>query len=370
MQNRKWYEIEGTEQIITPSLLIYPDRIKKNIETMIAIAGDPKRLRPHIKTHKIAEIISLQLSYGIQKFKCATIAEAELLADCDAQDILLAFQPVGPDIDRFFKLIDQYPNSQFSTLVDHLRIIHQIAEIAAQKKLIVDLWLDINNGMDRSGTPPNEQAITLYEYIDKHPNLKARGLHVYDGHIHSSNKAERTKQCDIAFAPVSQLEDKLTASGSKVDTIVAGGTPTFPIHLKRSNVEVSPGTPLLWDQGYANKYADLPFLRAAALLTRIISKPTANHICLDLGHKAVAAEMDFPRVELLDKKHCSQVKHSEEHLVIACKASDKYAIGDLFYAVPTHICPTVIKYERVLTVNAGEIEGSWTIAARNYMTTI
>ena len=100
-----WYQLKNTDSIISPSLLVYPDRIRKNLELMITIAGDVKKLRPHIKTHKMVEIVSLQQAYGIEKFKCATIAEAELLGLCEAKDILLALQPVKSQLERFFKLI-------------------------------------------------------------------------------------------------------------------------------------------------------------------------------------------------------------------------------------------------------------------------
>jgi D-serine deaminase-like pyridoxal phosphate-dependent protein len=39
-----------------------------------------RRLRPHAKTHKSKEATQLLIEAGIQKFKCATIAEAEMLA--------------------------------------------------------------------------------------------------------------------------------------------------------------------------------------------------------------------------------------------------------------------------------------------------
>ena len=98
-----------------------------NIAKMIAIAGGTSSLRPHIKTHKTAEIIRMQMRHGIQKFKCATIAEAELLAQCGAQDILLAMQPVGFHVDRFFSLMESYPGSHFSTLVDNPITLDKIA---------------------------------------------------------------------------------------------------------------------------------------------------------------------------------------------------------------------------------------------------
>ena len=131
-------------------------------------------------------------------------------------------------------------------------------------------------------------------------------------------------------------------------------------------MEVSPGTSLLWDQGYADTYKDLKFLRAAVLVGNIVSKPDPNLICLNLGHKSVAAEMKFPRLNLLNFKKYKPISHSEEHFVVKCDESEKYRIGEICYSIPTHICPTVTKYDKVLTVIGGEIIGSWKIAARDY----
>lgn len=49
------------------------------------------------------------LDAGIRKFKCATIAEAEMLGHINAPDVLLAYQPVGPKISRLLDLIKAYP---------------------------------------------------------------------------------------------------------------------------------------------------------------------------------------------------------------------------------------------------------------------
>ena len=95
MQNESWYSLKNHEEVISPSLLVYPDRIQHNIELMISMIGDVNRLRPHVKTYKNANIINMQMARGIKKFKCATIAEAELLGNCNAPDILLAMQPIG-----------------------------------------------------------------------------------------------------------------------------------------------------------------------------------------------------------------------------------------------------------------------------------
>src|SRR5688572_22791276 len=99
-QEKTWYSVSNVATVDSPALLIYPDRVEENVRRMIALAGGAERLCPHVKTHKLAELIHLQLKLGIQKFKCATIAEAEMVASCGAPNVLLAYQPVGPKLQR------------------------------------------------------------------------------------------------------------------------------------------------------------------------------------------------------------------------------------------------------------------------------
>src|SRR2546423_4654764 len=96
-----WFTVANAEEIASPALLIYPDRARENIRRMIRIAGAPERLRPHIKTHKLAELVRMQLEEGIQKFKCATIAEAELAAGAGAKEIVILYPLVSPHTEHF-----------------------------------------------------------------------------------------------------------------------------------------------------------------------------------------------------------------------------------------------------------------------------
>lgn len=360
-----WYKVADTSTIISPSLLVYPERVEDNIRTMINIAGSVSRLRPHVKTHKTAEIIQMQQRHGIQKFKCATIAEAELLAQCKAKDILLAMQPVGVHINRFFNLIAAYPESQFSTLVDNPKILAEISLKAASKKILVSLFLDINSGMNRTGCIPNENAALLYRAMEENPNVIAKGLHAYDGHIRNKDIQERTHACNQAFDTVLKLKETIKKNGITVPTIVAGGSPSFPIHAKRSGVESSPGTTLLWDARYEMLFPDMSFKHAAVLLIRIISKPQENILCFDLGHKSVAPEMPFPRARIFGLENSEQIGQSEEHLLVKVEDSNLYEVGDVFYAIPTHICPTVAKYENLIIITDGKATANWKVAARN-----
>ena len=366
MQASKWYVINETSDIISPSLMVYPDRIKRNIERMIKIAGGPAILRPHIKTHKIAEIVQMQMDMGIYKFKCATIAEAELLAQCGAQDILLAMQMVGANMHRFFRLISTYPNSKFSTLVDNLKTLDALSALAKSKSTKIQLWMDIDSGMKRTGIPVGRNAEDLYRIMVTNTYVNSKGFHTYDGHIHNSDIDERQIACDAAIEPVLALKQKMEKADLGPIEMVVGGTPSFPIHCKRPSTEVSPGTTLLWDERYDTLFPEMDFLHAACLMTRIISKPGKNRLCFDLGHKSIAPEMEFPRMRILGLENGQQIGQSEEHLVVECENADAHEVGDVFYAIPMHICPTVAKYDSVLTVEGHKITGTWKVAARNH----
>src|SRR6185295_15502208 len=106
-----WFTISNLAEVASPALLVYPDRVEENIRRMIRMAGGAERLRPHIKTNKLPEVIRMQMDQGITKFKCATIAEAEMVAACGAPDVLLAYQPVGPNVHRFIQLVQKFPGT-------------------------------------------------------------------------------------------------------------------------------------------------------------------------------------------------------------------------------------------------------------------
>ncbi|MEL6124391.1 MAG: D-TA family PLP-dependent enzyme, partial [Bacteroidota bacterium] len=362
--------VDDTVKLISPSLLVYPDRIKQNIRTMINMAGDPLRLHPHIKTHKCEAIIKLQQKHGINKFKCATIAEAELLAQAEAEEILYAMQPVGANIKRFFQLIQRFPSTQFATIVDNRHTLDELATHAKSINQRVSLYLDLNTGMNRTGCTPDATAIRLYQQMEFAESIHAAGLHVYDGHIRDHDIDKRRERCDESFGKVTYLKKSLQQIGITVQSIIAGGSPSFPIHCLRTGINVSPGTTLLWDARYEELFPDMRFVHAAVLFTRVVSKPSANILCLDIGHKSIASEMNFPRLKIFELEGSEQIGQSEEHLVVRTSRAQDIPIGTGFYAIPYHICPTVAKYEELQVVEGGAINQTWKVGARNQRITI
>ncbi len=139
MTEKSWYTVDNVDEFDSPALFIYPDRIKKNIRRLLEKA-DAENLRPHVKTNKMAEVCRMMLDAGIKKFKAATIAEAEMLAMIGAPDVLLAYPPGGPKINRLIRLIQKYPGTKFSCLVDHINGARALSSKFSAAGLIASVY--------------------------------------------------------------------------------------------------------------------------------------------------------------------------------------------------------------------------------------
>jgi D-serine deaminase-like pyridoxal phosphate-dependent protein len=356
-----WYEIENIDSLDSPVLVVFPERVKHNIQLAIDMIGDVTRLRPHIKTNKSPDVAKLMLRAGITKFKCATIAEAEMLAQCNAPDVLLAYQPLGPKLQRFVSLIKKYPATKFSCLTDSIAAAREQSSVFQTNTLKGSVFIDLNVGMNRTGVSPDENAAALAAHIRTLTGLTLVGLHAYDGHIRDVDYEIKKQKCDEAFAAVEKLNQEI-----QLPVIIMGGSPAFSVHCKRKNIECSPGTFVYWDKGYADLCPEQKFLTAAVLVTRVISLPAQNKICTDLGHKSVAAENEIAkRVSFLNVEGLKPVGQSEEHLVLETIAGHSFSVGDIFYGLPYHVCPTVALYERVITIENGKATGEWRNVSRD-----
>ena len=72
-----WFRLSEPEEarVDTPALIVFPERVRRNIDAMLEIAGGPERLRPHVKTHKMAEIVDLPLQ--VPDLRVARILEPQ-----------------------------------------------------------------------------------------------------------------------------------------------------------------------------------------------------------------------------------------------------------------------------------------------------
>ena len=361
--NQIWNQIEQLESVASPGLLVDVDCVARNIDSMVRIVnGEAGRLRPHVKTHKMPAVIRMQVDAGICKFKASTIAEASMVAGAGGQDVLLAYPVVGLNIQRLAELREKYPKTSFAVLVDHPSAISILIDAFPKWDTPLRVFIDVDCGMHRTGIPWGPGLDQLRHLIDQSSELEFAGLHVYDGHLHQPSLDERQQ----AVTHIHQeIADYVGEEGAP--EIVAGGSPTFALWAQQAGIHCSPGTTVFWDIGYSEKFPDLQFEIAAALLTRVISKPGDKRICLDLGYKAIASEMPFERrLKIPNIEDARLVSHSEEHLVVEAATAASLAIGQPLLAFPRHICPTVALHNSVNLIRDSAITGQqWSVTARN-----
>ncbi len=363
-----WFDIKNIKEIDTPALLIYKDRAKQNIEKAISLVHSVEQLRPHVKTHKLLEISTMMMELGIHKFKCATIAEAEMLGMAKAKDVLITYPVLGPKIKRLLALITKYPETKFSGLIDNIDTAKDLSDCFSEHK--IEVYIDLNVGMNRTGVSV-ENAFDLYKKASNLSGIHIIGIHAYDGHIHDTDVLQRKHKTEKVFQLIALLQLEIEKFAEKKLKIVVGGSPTFSMYaLTHEDVEVSPGTFIFWDAGYKETMPDFDFLWAGIIVTRVISIINETHLCLDLGHKAIAAENPLPRIKFLSNEEIISIGQSEEHLVVQVENTSKYAVGEVWYGVPIHICPTVALHKEVQIVEDNMVVDAWKVIARDRKITV
>lgn len=367
------YALNDASSILSPSMLVYREIVDRNLRKMIVIAGDVNRLRPHCKTHKMPAVTKLELAMGITRHKCATFAEAEMLADCGVKDIFLAYNLVGPSIRRAVSFLQKYPDVTFAVTADDALMIAALSDAISSAGKSIHVLLDIDPGLHRTGVLPGPQAAELYQQLVDSPGIVPGGFHLYDGHNHQTNLQERTAAVMAGWNAAAKLRDEFVRRGWPVPRIVCGGTGSFPVfaQLTDAAVELAPGTCVFHDSGYGASFPDMDFEPAVLMLTRVISRPSADRLTCDLGNKSVASDPPKgQRVVFPDLPGADQVLHNEEHLVLQTPLAERYKPGDELLAIPKHVCPTSALHRQVYVIERGNVVDMWDVVARDRFLTI
>jgi len=356
-------------EVCSPSLVFFSEVIESNMDQLIRmVGGQPKKLRPHCKTHKCSRIIRMLIDRGVEKHKCATLAEAAMLARAGAKDVLVSYPIVGPNWRILQALIAAYPQVVFSCLVDDPKALESLPQTGPRPHL----FLDLDGGMGRTGiawqTEDGRTRLkTLLGFLDG-KGFTLAGVQLYDGHVNQESLEERLSSVKEEWTGLDQLFLEFPQLCNPGIEVVVGGSPSFMAHRHKTHPQVthSPGTVILHDFGYGSKYKDMScFGWGAAILIRVISKPQPGRLTLDAGHKAIAGDPPLEkRVHFPGLTDAKILLQNEEHLVVETASATQIPIGEALWAIPWHVCPTVALHEKALVYGSKGIEGWWPIDAR------
>ena len=368
---RSTYALNDTADLISPALIYYKDIILDNTKRIIEMAGGAERLWPHVKSHKTAGMIKMQTGLGITRFKCATIAEAEITAEAGAAHIILAYPLIGPNVSRFLHLAKAYPNVHFYAIGDDLDQLAILSDEAGMMETCVNFLVDVNLGMNRTGVPLNLLE-SFYERASALKGISLKGMHCYDGHRKDHDLGERKAKAEEGDRQLLQIRDSLKQKGIECDIMVMGGSPSFPCRTGNPDFYLSPGTLFISDWAYSSTLPDLDFPPGAVVFCRVVSHCGAlsgagNNFTLDLGSKGIATDHPVEaRGVIAGLPEARSVFQSEEHWVFSLPEKTPLPpIGSECYVIPAHICPTSALYPDILVAQGGKITETWPVSARN-----
>ena len=358
----------GKAELPTPALLIDLDLLEANIAKMAAHAKAVGiNLRPHAKSHKCPEIAKRQLAAGAVGVCVATISEAEALVDAGIANVLITSPMAGREkISRLVQLTARQPDTM--AVVDNAIHAEQLNEAAGSAQVTLNVLMDIDPGMHRTGIPAGEGAVALVELISRQPHLRLRGLQCYSGTTaHVVGNAARRAHSLQAMTPALELFAELRKRGFPVEIMSGGSTGTYNIDCTFPGMsELQVGSYVFMDIEYRDiggkdgpVYQD--FAHSLTVLSTVVSRSHADLATVDAGLKAFATDRQFGP----EAKDISGVTYhfgGDEHGILTLtRPSREIQLGDKLEFLVPHCDPNVNLYDRAFCIRGGRVEVVWPI---------
>ena len=354
------------DQVDTPALVLDLDAFERNMKLLQdAVSSVGVRLRPHAKSHKCPDIALRQIELGAVGICCQKVSEAAVFVDAGISDIFITNQVVGEK--KVSHALDLAARARIGVLVDHEDQISAFARASAERRVSIDVYLEIDVGMGRCGVVSIERAVAMAQQIAAAPYLNFMGLQCYHGSAQHYRLPEERQQAIAAVcAKAAAAKAAIEGVGIQVERISGAGTGSVMLesHSKLFN-EVQAGSYILMDRDYATNQrdpSDLPFEHALFVKTAVLSHPSANRAVVDAGLKASSVDSGMPVVwQRTDAKY---LKASDEHGVLELTPNSTLKLGDYVMLVPGHCDPTVNLYDELIAIRGNRVEAIWPIGAR------
>lgn len=344
--------------LATPALLLDAEIFDANLARMAGYAARTgKKLRPHAKAHKCAQIARRQIEAGAVGVCVATVAEAESLARAGIEDLLLT-SPIA-DSAKCARVAALSP--LVAVVVDHAEQV----ELYERTGVKLDVFIDLDVGDHRTGIAPGEAALQLARLIQSKRSLTFRGLQAYS--VRASHMQETEGRSEYSAGALrSALDTKrlLEAHGIPTQTITGGGTGSYSDDGALDCVtELQAGSYALMDVAYA-RIGRTEFGHALTVLATVVSANHADRVTVDAGFKAFATDRSFgPEVHGLAGA-VFKWAGDEFGFVFLDREKHNLTVGDRLRFIPPHCDPNVNLYDRIHVCRANEIQEIWSVMDR------
>lgn len=361
----------GRRELNTPVLVVDLDALERNIERMAQWAAKRNlSLRPHVKTHKSAEIARLQQKAGAIGFCCAKLGEAEVLADNGITEGLLLTSPVtsDPAIRRLLELNAR--TSGLMCVVDHPQNVKALGEAARASGKPLHVLIDIDPGIHRTGVTSAEAAVRLFHEIASQPSLVSSGVQFYCGREqHIEQYAERRAAIQQKTEYLRTVAEALKQAGGPPPIVTGGGTGTHRIDAELGTLtELQVGSYIFMDSQYAacdiTNQEEPSYEFALMVDVRVISANSPGMRTVDAGYKALATDGGLPHVLAGMPPEAEYIFMGDEHGALLSSAEPVPGLGERVVLTASHCDPTVNLYDFYHVVRGDTLVAIWRVDAR------
>ncbi len=371
------------ETIKTPSLIVDYQKMKRNAESISARAKALNvALRPHVKTHRCAEIARIQTENNFGGIMVSTLSEAHFFANNGFSDITYG---VGIERGKFAEALEiSREIERFSVLTDDAETVQELNQTAKNENAKLNVFVKIDVGAHRCGVEPHTaEAFELPRRISDSSNLAFAGILTHAGQSYHADSPE--KLLAVARAErdlMRRLAEELRAKNIEVPVVSIGSTPTMSaIDNLQGITEFRCGNYIFYDAFQATlgscRFDDCALTVLAAVVHR---DSTRQRIVVDAGAVALSKDrgaVDFDagcgygrvynlagedlnlRVESLSQEH-GEITVSDE------KVFNQLKVGSRVRILANHSCLTALQHshyhvldERGKLVDRWEINRGW-----------
>ena len=355
----------------TPALIVDIDQLDQNIAAMQALAGARgMALRPHAKTHKSVDIAQRQIAAGAVGLCCVKIGEAEALADGGVTCLLITSPVTAPGaLGRLAALAGRSPG--LMAVVDHPDVAGRLDEALAAAGATLDILIDIDPGIRRTGVPSAEAAVALAGRIATCSQLTLRGVPVYCGiQQHVEDYAARRAAIVERTAYLETVVAALRAAGHSIEIISGSGTGTHHIDIEMGIfTELQCGSYVFMDRQYLDcdltGDATQPFATSLFVDARVVSANHTGLVTIDAGSKSLSTDGGTASVVSGASPETMFIFMGDEHAALVGPGiEERLTPGDLVSLTVPHCDPTVNLYDSYHVVRGDMLIDIWPVSAR------
>jgi D-serine deaminase-like pyridoxal phosphate-dependent protein len=365
-------------ELNTPALVLDVERARRNAGRMSErIRGFGARLRPHVKTHKCAEVARLQTENSDGALTVSTLAEARFFAARGFTDLTYAV-PVEPG--KFAPAVELARRGvRLALITDDAGIPAPLDGAARQAGVTLDLFLKVDCGYHRCGVEPDtKEAREIPRKISDARNLRFAGILTHAGHsYHARTRDELLALARTERDVMTGFADELRSDGVEVPTVSVGSTPTMSVVEHLDGVgEARPGNYIFYDAFQATLGSCALGDCALTVLAAVVHRDRARRkVVIDAGAIALskdrgAAELDpasgFGRILDLEGNDLGLRVNSvsQEHGVVQVEDDrlfDRLRVGERLRVLANHSCLTAAQHPFYNVLEGERIVDKWEI---------